>query len=136
MKTLLYSLFIDESKYEQYVSGLRTISIPFATSLVDLFSFGNLLKTLQNLQTSRKTDKTWSILSRTEISWKHAQAISLDLLCPSSTETIRSPHWSILLPTNITGTSRSPSCNLKKMINMKRECFVATKNFSIKWEMS
>ena len=54
---------------------------------------------------------TCSILSLTEISWKQTQPISLLLRWPSSRVTMRSPHWSVLLPTRTTGTSVTASWN-------------------------
>lgn len=62
---------------------------------------------------------TCSILSRTEISLNPTQPISRYRLCPSSTKTIRSPYWSILFATNMTGASQLLSWNPQKWIYNK-----------------
>lgn len=58
---------------------------------------------------------TCSMLSRTEISWKQAHEISRNRRCPSSNVTMRSPYWSILFATKMTGTSKLPSCKSYQM---------------------
>lgn len=89
------------------ISGL--VKSASCESLVLRLNLGDLQSSRQERVRSWNTAVTSSTSSRTEISWKLTQLISLERRKPSSWLTIRSSHWSDLFATRTTGTSESES---------------------------